>query len=297
MIAFVFIVLFLGAVFADNPIVDEETDKSLREEVTWHVASNKKNIFRNKNVEDLGQFMGVEKPAENERRRRPKTRRVLDAVPSSFDARDKWPECIHSVRDQGSCGGCWAFGVTNHLTDRFCTMKGVDVTLSPQDLLECDGYDKCCKGGSPTRAYKFLAERGIVKDSCKQYTQTCNSCRAITKASCKKYYKCEADSGWDLDVDEAKSEIYTNGPVMAIFSVYKDFFSYESGVYYHKTGVKAGDHAVELLGWGREAGLDYWLVKNSWGADWGDSGYFKIKMGDCEINDYISTCTPQAPDS
>lgn len=68
----------------------------------------------------------------------------------------------------------------------------------------------------------------------------------------------------------------TNGPVEAAFNVFEDFFDYSSGVYKHTTGGYAGGHAVKILGWGHEDGMDYWLVANSWGRDWGLDGYFKI---------------------
>lgn len=78
----------------------------------------------------------------------------------------------------------------------------------------------------------------------------------------------------------------------AAFTVYEDFFSYTSGVYQHKFGGMAGGHAIKVLGYGSENGTDYWLCANSWGESWGMSGYFKIKQGDCGINDQMFACTP-----
>jgi len=74
-------------------------------------------------------------------------------------------------------------------------------------------------------------------------------------------------------------EVYTNGPVEVAFSVYQDFFAYNGGVYVHKSGSLAGGHAVKLIGWGVDAGQDYWLIANSWGTSWGLSGYFMILKG------------------
>lgn len=62
----------------------------------------------------------------------------------------------------------------------------------------------------------------------------------------------------------------TNGPVEAAFTVYSDFLSYKSGVYKHTSGDEEGGHAIKILGWGTENGVDYWLVANSWNTDWGD---------------------------
>ncbi|EER13594.1 cysteine protease Cys2, putative [Perkinsus marinus ATCC 50983] len=84
----------------------------------------------------------------------------------------------------------------------------------------------------------------------------------------------------------------TNGPTSAAFSVYEDFLSYKSGVYKHTSGGFLGGHAVEIIGWGTEKGVDYWLVMNSWNEEWGDHGTFKIVQGDCGIDDMILAGTP-----
>jgi cathepsin B len=88
------------------------------------------------------------------------------------------------------------------------------------------------------------------------------------------------------------SEIYANGPMETAFDVYNDFFSYSSGVYQHVYGGYAGGHAVKILGWGTENGVDYWLCANSWGTSWGIDGFFKIKQGDCNIDSTVYACTP-----
>jgi hypothetical protein len=71
--------------------------------------------------------------------------------------------------------------------------------------------------------------------------------------------------------------------------VYADFLTYKSGVYQHKTGQFLGGHAVKIIGWGVENGVKYWLVANSWNADWGDHGFFKIIRGvdECGFEDEI----------
>jgi len=74
----------------------------------------------------------------------------------------------------------------------------------------------------------------------------------------------------------------THGPVEASFTVYADFPTYKSGVYHHTTGSALGGHAIKIVGWGNEAGSDYWLIANSWNADWGLKGFFKIKRGSNE---------------
>jgi cathepsin B len=78
------------------------------------------------------------------------------------------------------------------------------------------------------------------------------------------------------------------------FEVYHDFFNYKSGVYHHVTGELAGGHAVKILGWGTdEEGTDFWICCNSWGPDWGESGFFRIKMKEGGIDQSVWSCLPE----
>jgi cathepsin B len=88
-------------------------------------------------------------------------------------------------------------------------------------------------------------------------------------------------------VESIKKDISTYGTVTAAFTVYEDFYSYSSGVYEHMSGDALGGHAIKMIGWGVEEGVDYWLCINSWNETWGDQGTFKIKMGNCGINNQV----------
>jgi cathepsin B len=82
-------------------------------------------------------------------------------------------------------------------------------------------------------------------------------------------------------VSDIQTDLMNNGPIQTSMNIYEDFLTYASGVFVHTTGRSKGSHAVKLMGWGvdEETGLDYWLVANSWGADWGEDGWFRIKKG------------------
>jgi cathepsin B len=90
-------------------------------------------------------------------------------------------------------------------------------------------------------------------------------------------------------VAQIAAEIATHGAVEAAFTVYADFINYKSGVYSYTTGDELGGHAVKLIGYGTENGVDYWLAQNSWTTTWGDNGMFKIRKGtdECGIEDEI----------
>ena len=209
-------------------------------------------------------------------------------LPRNFDGREVWGGCIHSGGDQGTCDGCWAFGIVNHLSDRFC-IWGRDVTLSVQDLLECTPGNNCCDGGTATRGYNYIINYGLVSESCKPFSGYCGECRPT---SCTRY-RCQRGSiFWANSVEEAKYELYNYGPIEGVFDVYDDFAHYASGVYYRTSNKFIGVHTVEILGWGVEDGMSYWLCKNSWGDDWGDNTFFKVRMGDCGINEALTACRP-----
>ncbi|EYC43488.1 hypothetical protein Y032_0492g2423 [Ancylostoma ceylanicum] len=116
--------------------------------------------------------------------------------------------------------------------------------------------------------------------------------------NCEKARNCtrrqsSAKEAYSLSDDEKliRQWIYEHGPVVATFTVYKDFKNYKEGIYVHKYGDNMGLHAVKIIGWGRENGTDYWLIANSWNTDFGENGYFRILRGKnhCGIENQIDT--------
>jgi cathepsin B len=226
-------------------------------------------------------------------------------IPDSFDSRDNWKDCadiIGHIRDQSECGSCWAFGGAEAMSDRHCiaSKAAIKVQLSTEDLVSCCG--SCgmgCNGGFPQSAWQYGVNPGLVSETDYPYFDT--PCEHHTNGT--KYRKCGASkptpscdqsktTGKKYTMKNAYSvggvfgaakkiqqEIMENGPVEGAFSVYEDFLTYKSGVYTHKSGQMLGGHAIKILGWGVENGVDYWLVANSWNEDWGDQGYFKILRG------------------
>jgi len=223
---------------------------------------------------------------------------TVGAVPASSDARTQWGSCIHPIRDQASCGSCWAFAASETLSDRFCIASGgkTNVVLSPEDMVECDSSNMGCNGGNLALAWRYLTNTGIVTDTCLPYTsgkgktvacpKKCSDSEAFTK------YKCSGAATKSTTVAQIKSDIYNNGPVETGFNVYADFMNYKSGVYHHVSGALEGGHAVKILGWGTEGGVAYWLCANSWNTSWGEKGFFRIKQGDCGIDAATFGCAP-----
>ncbi|XP_015425929.1 PREDICTED: cathepsin B-like [Myotis davidii] len=237
-------------------------------------------------------------------------------LPENFDARENWPNCptIKEIRDQGSCGSCWALGAVEAISDWICSLTNghVNMEVSPEDLLTCCGFQcgEGCHGGFPSGAWNFWTKKGLVSgglyDShvgCRPYSippcehhvngsrPSCTEERGETLQCSKicepghtpsyKEDKCYGCKSYSISSSEKETmaEIYKNGPVEAAFSMYSDFLMYKSGMYQHFTGEMVGGHAVHILGWGVENDTPYWLVGNSWNTDWGDNGFFKILRG------------------
>lgn len=252
----------------------------------------------------------------------------LSAIPVSFDARTQWPYCptLKEVRDQGSCGSCWAFGAVESMSDRFCIRYNQSAHISAEDLMTCctscgDG----CDGGFPEAAWDYFKSTGIVTggeygsgQGCQPYlipkcehhtTGPFPSCGDIEPTP-KCVHKCEANYtaySFDQDkhrgqsaysvpegVEKIQTEIMTHGPVEAAFDVYADFVHYKSGVYEHTSGSYLGGHAVKILGWGVDSGTPYWIIANSWNPTWGMDGFFWMVRGkdNCGIESAIVAGEP-----
>jgi cathepsin B len=219
---------------------------------------------------------------------------VANGFPTNFDSRDVWPGKIHPIRDQAQCGSCWAFGATEALSDRFAIASNgaTDVVLSAQDLVSCDSDNYACQGGYLSNAWNYLLNTGAVADDSFPYTSGTGNVEQCP-ANLGHKYKCQAGTVQQYSsVDAIKTAVQANGPVETQFSVYGDFYNYKSGVYQHVTGGLEGGHAVKIIGWGTDeaSGLDYWLIANSWGTGWGESGFFQIKQGDCGVDSNAYAC-------
>ena len=225
-----------------------------------------------------------------------------NAAPDSFDWRDKG--LVTPVRDQGMCGSCWAFSTVANLEGLYYKLKGVAVDLSEQILVDCDTYDSACNGGLMEYAFQWIKENGMETEEDYPYTGYKGSC----KADPSKYIDMKV-TGWKklgsststwspVDEEEIKEFLYETGP-LAIALNANPLQTYTGGIL-DKTSsqcpVSGINHAVTLVGYGAESGVDYWIVKNSWGANWGENGYFRIRRGTgcCGVNCYITTALVSA---
>ena len=223
-----------------------------------------------------------------------------NAAPSSYDWRNY--NRVAAVKDQGSCGSCWAFSTVANLEGLYAAKKGVIKTFSEQMLVDCDTSDSGCNGGLMEYAFTWLKNNGgIMFDSDYAYTGRKSTCRknaskyADFKVTGYKKLGSSSSTWSPVDEGQVRDFLYETGP-LAIALNADPLQTYSSGILDLSSArcpTSGINHAVTLVGYGTSGSTDYWIVKNSWGRSWGESGYFRIRRGNgtCGVNCYITTAT------
>ena len=198
---------------------------------------------------------------------------------------------VTKVKDQGDCGSCWAFSSTGSLEGQYFLKMKQLFSLSEQNLVDCsDDYGNLgCDGGQQECAFDYVKyNRGIDMEMSYPYEAKDGQCRFTSTyigARVTGYTKIQATNERSL-----MEAVYTIGPISVSIDASKNsFMHYNSGVYYEPlclSSARSLDHAVLVVGYGTHNGQDYWLVKNSWGEDWGMDGYIMMarnKDNNCGI--------------
>ena len=193
---------------------------------------------------------------------------------------------VSPVLNQGRCGSCVAFAVVGALETQMNISRLTPSSpwaYSAQHLFTCGGA-KCDAGWRPGSAMSFLKTKGVPDEACFPYMSgakgedmACkNSCADTDKRSLK--IADYTTPTWLFGSKDAIKNALQSGPVVSSMLVYDDFFFYKSGVYKHTTGSMAGGHAVMIVGYSDEDKA--WIIRNSWGEDWGMKGFAKISWDD-----------------
>ncbi|PIO13864.1 hypothetical protein AB205_0016540, partial [Aquarana catesbeiana] len=162
----------------------------------------------------------------------------------------------------GLCGSCWAFAATGALECQMKLKTGKLQSLSEQELVDCSrSYGTHgCKRGWYHKAFDYIIEHGLALESSYPYQAKDGKCISAPRAAnCSSYVKIR--SGDERLLQQA---VATKGPVsVAVKASLKSFKTYKKGVYYDpKCSPNAPNHAVLIVGYGKENGADYWLIKN-----------------------------------
>lgn len=202
----------------------------------------------------------------------------VKALPASVDWRTKG--VVTKVKDQGGCGGCWSFSAAETLESHIAIKTGKLFTFSEQQLIDCTpNPDDCggtggCSGATQELAFNYTMTIGSTLETDYPYkavTGTCNEKKIIPVANITGYATLPFNNYTAL-----MNAVVNIGPI-AISAAAEPWMSYETGVFSSPCGTDV-DHAIVLEGYGTDssAGLDYYLVRNSWGEGWGEAGYIRI---------------------
>jgi cathepsin F len=223
-------------------------------------------------------------------------------LPSDFDWRPQG--AVNSVKDQGQCGSCWAFATVANIEGAGFVSTGQLLSLSEQELVDCDtakgtdthgdafGPDEGCNGGLPEWAYADMIDQnlGLELESEYPYTGRDGTCHATADKE-----KAFVGEWTDLstDEDEIAAALMQYGPLALGINAGPMQF-YAGGVANPPAALcnpEALDHGVSFVAFGVDGSQKYWTIRNSWGAAWGESGYYRIVRGTgaCGLNTAVTT--------
>jgi len=188
---------------------------------------------------------------------------------------------VNPVKDQKSCGSCWAFASVAALEGAHFKATGELLSLSEQQLVSCDkAVNSGCNGGMPGEAFEYVSKKGIALEKDYPYSGRDGSCQykgsGISFDSWR-YITSNKQGGENILLNALQNE----GPIAITVNANKAWHSYSGGIMTASQCPKTSmiSHAVAIVGFGMDRGTKYWIVRNSWASRWGENGYVRMEYG------------------
>jgi len=233
------------------------------------------NQFADLSPAEFKHFLGL-RPRDNSYARSQNEAPVSNVTPSNdIDWTQKG--AVTPVKDQAQCGSCWAFSTTGSMEGIVQIKTGQLISLSEQELVDCAGSsgNQGCNGGLMDDAFEWIIKNGgLASEASYPYTARDGTCKGLPSVASIAGYK-DVQQGSEAALMTA---LNTQPVSIAIEADQSSFQLYRSGVFTGPCGQQL-DHGVLLVGSGTDGGQQYWRVKNSWGASWGDKGFIRIIRG------------------
>ena len=268
---------FRLGIFLSNARYCQEFNR--KKGLTFHLGVNK---FSCHTPAEYKSILGA-KQIQNKVLRNTISTKKLD-IPDSFDWRDKG--VVNAIKDQADCGSCWAFSAITTSESAYAITTGNLFHFSEQNLIDCS---PCwgCSGGWPLDALNFVMEvqRGqFMSEDDYPYRALDCACQLDYSKLIGKITSIQMVK--DGDENDLKEKVATYGVASVCISAGNTpFMSYSGGILDNDDCAEI-DHAVAVVGYGTENGVDFWIVRNSWGSSWGENGYVRMirnKNNQCEI--------------
>lgn len=257
-----------------NKLAGTKPPADLAGRMQSQIEATRQGAIREEKLIEALESRGFVKKTVSAAPRRP----VCDPSASHFDWRDYG--AVRDVKDQGSCGSCWAFAATAAIEGSYFVRAKDSFVGSEQQILSCSRAGSCANGGWYSDAWDNLQGDGTATSQAYPYAARDTQCKSKVQTPYHWNYwgwvnENQNPSDYDTPTpkDMIKDALCQRGPLATTVAVTDTLASYQKGVFNEITDEPI-NHAVTIVGW--DDTDNAWIVKNSWGTSWGENGYFRI---------------------